>query len=175
MSAAPTDAGGRHHAFAPPGELPQLGSRGEGWVALQFALMGAVAAAGLRGPRWPAKTRRARRLSAGLALLTGASMMVRGGRDLGHQLTPYPRPVTDGALRQDGIYSLARHPMYGGVMLVMTSVALASSPATLAPLALAATFLDLKRRREESWLVEEHPDYEEYRVRVPHHFIPFLW
>jgi protein-S-isoprenylcysteine O-methyltransferase Ste14 len=40
-------------------------------------------------------------------------MMVRGGRDLGRQLTPYPRPVTDGVLRQDGIYSLVRHPMYG--------------------------------------------------------------
>jgi protein-S-isoprenylcysteine O-methyltransferase Ste14 len=57
----------------------------------------------------------------------------------------------------------------------MTSLALASSPAALPAVALAAPFLDLKRRREESWLVEEHPDYEEYRARVPHHFIPFVW
>ena len=129
----------------------------------------------MRGPDWPAKARGWRRTGAGLALLAGASMMVRGGGELGRQLTPFPKPVAAGGLREDGVYRLVRHPMYGGGLLMMAGWALASSPLALAPLALAAPFLDLKRRREEAWLVQEHPAYEEYRAQVPHRFIPFVW
>ena len=37
--------------------LPEMGPRGEGWVALQVVLLGAIATAGLRGWRWPSSTR----------------------------------------------------------------------------------------------------------------------
>ena len=42
-------------------------------------------------------------------------------------------------------------------------------------LGLAAAFLEAKRRREEAWLLEQHPGYAEYRGRVHRRFVPFLW
>lgn len=156
-------------------ELPSLGRRGEGWAAAQVALIGAAVVAGVRGPGWPAATWRLRRLGAGLAFLAGAPLLVRGGRELGSQLTPFPKPVAVGGLKEDGVYRLVRHPMYGGGLLGMAGWALVSSPAALAPLAVAAPFLELKRRREEAWLLEQHPEYAQYAARVPHRFVPFVW
>jgi len=91
------------------------------------------------------------------------------------QLTPFPRPVTGGALRQDGIYGLVRHPMYGGALLLILGWALLSSPFVLLPLGLAAVFLEAKSRREEAWLVDEHPDYPQYRLKVSRRFVPWVW
>jgi protein-S-isoprenylcysteine O-methyltransferase Ste14 len=65
--------------------------------------------------------------------------------------------------------------MYGGALLIVLGWALLSSPVVLLPLGLAAVFLDAKRRREEAWLVEENPDYLDYRRDVPRQFIPWVW
>jgi protein-S-isoprenylcysteine O-methyltransferase Ste14 len=154
---------------------PEMGPRGEGWVALQAALLVAIATAGLRGRRWPAATRGPRLLVAGPAALAGAYLFAAGIRGLGKQLTPFPKPVQQATLRRDGAYGLVRHPIYGGVLLLAAAWALVSSPAALAPCSVAALFLDAKRRREESWLSEEHPDYEAYRREVRHSLVPFVW
>ena len=78
-------------------------------------------------------------------------------------------------LRKDGVYGLVRHPMYGGALLLILGWALLSSPFVLLPLGLAAVFLDAKRRREEAWLIEQHPGYADYRLEVPRRFIPWVW
>ena len=100
---------------------------------------------------------------------------VGGGAGLGKQLTPFPRPIDDGNLRQDGVYGLVRHPMYGGALLLMLGWALLSSPLALVPLVAAAAFLDAKRRREEAWLNGEFAGYADYRRTVRRQFIPFVW
>jgi protein-S-isoprenylcysteine O-methyltransferase Ste14 len=107
--------------------------------------------------------------------LAGAGLLLAGITGLGRQLTPFPRPVADAELRRDGVFGLVRHPMYGGALLLILGWALLSSPLVLLPLGLAAVFLDAKRRREEAWLVEEHPDYTDYRLAVPRQFIPWVW
>lgn len=155
--------------------LPSLGRRGGGWVALQLAFLGAAAAAGVLGPGWPATTSRWLAVAGVIAVLAGAGLVVLGGVALGRQLTPFPKPVADGALRRGGVYRLVRHPMYGGALLILLGWALLSSPLALLPLAFAAVFLDAKRRREEAWLVEQHPDYLHYRLQVPRRFIPWVW
>jgi len=155
--------------------LPEMGPRGEGWVALQVVLLVAMAAAGLRGWRWPSSTRTLRLLAAGPAALAGAYLFAAGAGGLGKQLTPFPKPVQQASLRRDGAYGLVRHPIYGGVLLLALAWSLLSSPAAMAPWAVAALFLDAKRRREESWLSEEHPDYEAYRREVRHSLVPFVW
>ncbi len=155
--------------------LPELGPRGEGWVALQVVLLAAMAAAGIRGRRWPASTRALRLLAAGPAALAGAYLFAGGAGGLGRQLTPFPKPVEQASLRRDGAYGLVRHPIYGGVLLLALSWSLVSSPAALAPWAAAAMFLDAKRRREEAWLGEELPEYDEYRQEVRHSLVPFVW
>lgn len=154
---------------------PELGPRGEGWAALQLALMAAIAMAGMRGRRWPSWTRGPRLLTAAPAALAGAYLLAAGIGALGRQLTPFPKPVESASLRRHGAYGLVRHPMYGGGLLLALAWSLVSSPAALAPWAVSALFLDAKRRREEAWLSEEQPDYEAYRQEVPHSLVPFVW
>ena len=72
--------------------------------------------------------------------------------------------------RQDGIYGRVRHPIYGGVLLLLLAWALASSPWALIAVAAATAFFDAKRRREERWLEEQHTDYSAYRERGPRRF-----
>ena len=156
-------------------QLPQLGRRGEGWVAPQPVLVAALVVAGAKGRKWPSSTRSLRLLAAGPAALVCAYLFATGIGGLGKQLTPFPKPVEQASLRRDGAYGLVRHPMYGGVLLMALGWSLVSSPLALLPWTVAAGFLDAKRRYEEAWLLEEHPEYEEYRASVRHSFVPFAW
>ncbi len=155
--------------------MPELGRRGGGWVALQAALFVAAGLAGLLGGGWPVVARPWLWLAGGLVAVGGVGLALVGGAGLGSQLTPFPRPVASGAIRQDGVYGLVRHPIYGGVLLVLLGWALASSPLALAPFAVGVGFFEAKRRREEAWLLEQHPGYADYRARVPRRFLPYLW
>jgi protein-S-isoprenylcysteine O-methyltransferase Ste14 len=109
-------------------------------------------------------------------LVAAALPLIAGGfRRLGQQLTPFPRPVESGALKQDGVYALVRHPIYGGGILVGTAASLATSPPALVPTLLLIVLVELKHRLEEDWLSDRHPGYVDYRRRVRRRFIPFLW
>ena len=155
--------------------LPRLGRRGEGWVAPQPVLIAALVVAGARGRKWPSALRGARLAAAGLSGAAGLYLFGDGVTRLGRQITPFPKPVEEGSVKSGGAYKLVRHPMYGGVLLIALAWSLASSPLALAPWAVAAAFLDAKRRHEEAWLLEEHSGYEEYRASVRHSFVPFVW
>ena len=161
--------------MTPGSHLPALGRRGGGWVSLQLAFLAVAVAAGVFGAAWPAPARYWLAASGGLFALAGAALLVGGGLGLGRQLTPFPRPVADGTLRQDGVYGVVRHPIYGGVLLLILGWALISAPLVILPLGLAAIFLDAKSRREEAWLVEQYPGYTAYRRGVRRRFIPWLW
>ncbi|HEY3409911.1 MAG TPA: isoprenylcysteine carboxylmethyltransferase family protein [Propionicimonas sp.] len=155
--------------------LPALGHRGGGWVALQVVLFVVAAVVGWLGMRWPSTARPWLWVAGIVALVAGVGLLLAGGAGLGKQLTPFPRPVDTGVLRQDGIYGLVRHPIYGGVLVLLLGWALVSSPLTLIPSLLAAGFFDAKRRREEVWLMAKYPDYTAYAERVPRRFVPFVW
>lgn len=174
MSAAPRKVPGGGPEV-PPIRLPSLGRRGGGWVSLQVAFFGLAVVTGVFGTSWPATVRPWLAALGGVAVLAGAGLLLGGGAGLGRQLTPFPRPVADGVLRQDGVFSLVRHPMYGGVILLIIGWVLLSSPWVLLPLGLAMVFLDAKSRREEAWLVELHPGYPKYRLRVRRRFLPWIW
>jgi protein-S-isoprenylcysteine O-methyltransferase Ste14 len=156
-------------------ELPSLGARGEGWVALQALLLLGVVVAGRLGPRWPEGSAPWRLGIAALTAVAAIPLMAGGFRGLGAQLTPFPKPVEGGELRQHGVYGLVRHPIYGGVLLLCVAGALVASPLAFLPTVLLALLFEGKRRREEAWLVERYPGYEDYRRRVRRSFIPFVW
>jgi protein-S-isoprenylcysteine O-methyltransferase Ste14 len=154
--------------------IPDLGPRGEGWVALQGVLFVAVIATGTAGPFWTGPARAIGAL-AGLALIAGGIALIAGGiAALRRQLTAFPRPVDDGQLIEDGAFGLVRHPMYGGCVLFAIGWGLvtASVPTLLCGI-LLALFFDLKSRREEAWLSEVFPRYAEYRRRTPR-LIPWI-
>ena len=155
-------------------KIPALGPRGEGWVVAQFALGVVIAVVGIAGPAWgdPARTTF---LVAGVAIaVAGLVLFVAGIVGLGSALTPFPRPSEGAALRVGGVYRRARHPIYGGVLLIALGWSFATSPLALVPSALLVLVLELKSRHEESMLAERYPEYEAYRRRIRWRFVPWV-
>lgn len=155
--------------------LPDLGPRGEGWVALQVVLFVLLAAASTLGPAWGEPWLTLGRLVG--AVHVGAGLLVAGLGLLGlrENLTAVPRPVENGRLVAHGVYGVVRHPIYAGVILAAVGFGLVTaSPAALGVAVLLGVFFDLKARREEAWLLEAYPEYAAYRRRV-RKLLPFLY
>jgi protein-S-isoprenylcysteine O-methyltransferase Ste14 len=156
-------------------ELPALGPRGEGWVAIQAVLLVLLGVATVLGAPWPDALRVPMPIVAIAIGSVGVVLFVGGMLRLGAQLTPFPKPVESGALRDDGVYRLARHPIYGGVVLLASAWTLVSSYLGVVPTILLALLFEVKSRREELWLIEHHPGYGDYRRSVRHRFVPYVW
>ena len=153
------------------------GTCGEWYVAAQVLLIALV----FFGPRtadslpaWPAALAQAS-IVAGVALVVaGVSLLVAGLLRLGPNLTPLPYPKDEATLVRTGPYSLVRHPMYGGGIVLALGWALAVRGwLTLVYAAVLVCFLEFKVAREERWLAAKFPDYRDYQQRVKK-LIPFL-
>jgi protein-S-isoprenylcysteine O-methyltransferase Ste14 len=155
--------------------LPDLGPRGEGWFAIQMLLFAAIALAGSVGPAWGGAARAAG-LAVGASLVAcGGLLSVRGVLDLRENLTPFPKPLPRARLVESGAYRLARHPIYGGLILGAAGWALATaSPVGLAMTIVLVVFFDLKSRREEDWLARQFEGYTAYRRRTKR-LLPWLY
>lgn len=156
--------------------LPDLGPRGEGWVALQFVLLGLVALSGLLGGGAWGGALAALTALIGLALMLGGAVLLgRGLLDLGSNLTPLPRPRAGASLVETGAYRFVRHPIYGGLLVISVGWALVSaSPLTLVLTLGLAAFFDLKSRREEAWLREQYSGYPDYVTRT-RRLVPWIY
>jgi protein-S-isoprenylcysteine O-methyltransferase Ste14 len=155
--------------------LPALGPRGEGWVLIQCVLLVLVAtAAWALGPDWSGPARFGG-IIAGILLFAGGVLLgIRALADLGTALTPLPRPGDQAELVETGAYALARHPIYGGLILAAFGWAMVqASIIAVALAALLAVFFRLKSAREEAWLETRFPGYPAYRARTPR-FIPWI-
>ena len=155
--------------------LPELGPRGEGWVVLQTLLIAAIVGSGFVGVYWPSAVASYLVVLGILVAAVGVVLLLLGAVALGRSFTPFPRPHRTAELRQRGVYRLARHPVYGGVLVLALGWSLADAPLALVPTALLAVLFDLKSRREEAWLVERYPEYVGYRSRTPRRFVPFVY
>jgi protein-S-isoprenylcysteine O-methyltransferase Ste14 len=90
--------------------------RGGLWVLTQGVLLPAVflMAVRFRGDRYHSVM-----VFTGAILLSlGAGVVLAGAVALGRNLTAFPKPSEKARLVQHGIFSLIRHPLYTGVMLV---------------------------------------------------------
>jgi len=155
--------------------LPSLGPRGEGWVVLQGILLVAISACVLLPAAWSGPARAATSVAGAVLVVLGILLAVAGMRDLRENLTPLPRPRDDGALVETGAYRLARHPIYGGLILASLGWGLLiAGPVAIALAVGLLAFFDLKSRREESWLVDRFPGYPAYRRRTKR-LIPFVY
>jgi protein-S-isoprenylcysteine O-methyltransferase Ste14 len=152
--------------------VPALGPRGEGWVALQIGAILLVVLAGQVGVRvaigddsfQSSLTLIGNLLVVlGMLVLIFAAVVLRGGG----AFTVFPRPVADGQLVDSGPYRLVRHPVYTGLIVASLGATLVR-PSLLSLLAAALLFvvLDLKRRREEVWLLQRYEGYAAYRART---------
>lgn len=160
--------------------IPSLGPRGEGWVALQgvcFALIVAAVAAGQGEVEVDATALGTRQL---IGYVTGTAAAVLIGSGIAElrrkrALSALPYPVPDAELAERGAYRFVRHPIYSGLILGAFGLAVITPwVGTFAATALLAIVLDLKRRREETWLAEGYPEYAAYRSRTKA-LVPFIY
>lgn len=149
---------------------------GASWVAGQFALLAAIVLTGLWFDDWPIGSSLALTLAGIAVALLGLVLFATGIAAHGGAVTPLPRPRAPVQVVESGIYRFARHPIYGGVILLAVGFALwrASLIALVVTGALALLF-HRKARLEEEWLTRLAPEYAEYRRRVRRAFIPLAW
>lgn len=151
-----------------------MSRRGEGWVALQFVLLVAIALAPL-ARLWPLPFAPWLRVLGVLMMAGGGVFGMAGVLGLGRNLTALPKPVEGGTLVTSGIYSMVRHPIYSGLILAALGWAIWSANGLGIGLALVLLlFFDVKSRREERWLIEAYPEYAAYQKRVKK-LIPWVY
>lgn len=173
MSARPL---ARYNVCVSGRAIPELGTRGGGWVTAQVILLAGLAASALVGLEWPDGLQAAAYAAGGALIALGLLLVVAGGIQLGSSLTPFPAPRPGSELETAGLYRRARHPMYGGGMLVAIGWSIMFATVVGAALTGALVVLfELKARREEAWLVEHYPGYAEYRHGTRRRFLPFVY
>jgi len=107
--------------------------------------------------------------------IVGIFLFFTGLFALGNNLTPLPHPRSNGELVQTDVYGLVRHPVYSGVIFVAIAWALYQWSLWHAIGAVVFLFFfDAKARQEETWLIQKHPEYVEYRQRVKK-LIPWVY
>ena len=157
--------------------LPALGPRGEGWVAIQVVIFAWIGAAGLLLPGSPGSAQPAADL-AGIALIIGGGILAASASLLLQHhdaLTAVPHPREGARLVAIGTYRIVRHPIYGGLILGGIGWSLARGSAlALAGSVVLFVFFDLKRRREEAWLAQRFPGYAAYAART-RRLIPWVY
>ena len=156
-------------------EVPQLGTRGGGWVVLQFALIGAILVLGVAGPSWPDSARWWLKGAGALIAIGGGIVIASSARALGTGLTPFPRPTEDAELVDGGPYGVVRHPIYAGGILFLAGISLALSPWALAGTGALTVVWALKAGIEERFLDAKYPGYRDYRRRVRYRLCPFVY
>ncbi len=140
------------------------------WI--QALIMAASPAVGGLAPRWPPSARLPLIVAGSAVVALGCALLIIAILALGGYFAFTLRPAPSSILVTTGVYARARHPIYGGWILVGLGFALALSPWALPLAALLALELSGKSRVEERALVAHHPDYIAYRQRVPHRFLP---
>ena len=142
------------------------------WVGAQmilFVVIGAlVATTSGEAPRIAIGT-------GGVIALAGLIFAMAGVNRLGRSLSPFPTPTDDAELVTQGSYRFARHPIYGGVILLCFGISLAAGSigATAVSLVFFPFFL-AKSSHEELMLIERFPGYAAYAESVPHRLLPWL-
>ena len=106
----------------------------------------------------------------GVAVLVPATAFTLWARVvLGTMWSSTPTAKQGHELRTDGPYTITRHPIYTGMLGMVTGTALAARLGRWIPvLVAAAVIVELKIRAEEQLLMETFPDrYPQFRSRVP--------
>ena len=98
----------------------------------------------------------------------GLVLLFAGFRGLGKSLNANPVPNQDGVLVTTGIYSVVRHPIYLGLLIITFGLVVSSGVlAQFVPWATLVILLTYKMRWEEVLLLAKYKGYAEYLTKVP--------
>jgi protein-S-isoprenylcysteine O-methyltransferase Ste14 len=147
-------------------------ARGELWVAAQVLVLAGHLVLALRFAR---PSLLALSVAGAVVLTLGAGFLGVSMIQLGGNLTPNPRPLEGAHLVTTGVYSVVRHPIYLGLIVLCLGLTLVtqSVPSAVSEV-LVLGFFHLKADREERWLRATYPEYATYADRV-RKLIPWLF
>ena len=138
----------------------------------QFALMAGIGAAWFVPPGWPDDAQLPLAIVGGVLAGLGLGLALWAHRSLGAAFTTYTHPPQGAGRVETGPYRLARHPMYGGGILVFAGISLAFGVVSLLVTVVLALLWRAKSAAEERVLVARFPDYATYRERTRRRFWP---
>lgn len=147
-------------------------ARGGWWVVAQ----GVVLFASLVALVWDGGAPKAWMEWIGAAIAAGGVVQgLVGLRQLGTNLTPYPQPLSTARLVARGAYRLVRHPIYGGIVLMMVGAGIARGSVQAIAVGIAGgVFFWFKARFEERLLRCRYPGYDAYALQVKRRLIPWV-
>lgn len=137
--------------------------KGKRLVFLQFALIIVLAI-------FPDSVNVSSALNIGGTVLIaiGLVLLFAGFRGLGKSLTANPVPNADGVLVTTGIYSIVRHPIYLGLLIITLGLVVSSGVwAQIIVWVALVVLLVYKMRWEEVLLSAKYKGYAEYMAKVP--------
>lgn len=154
------------------------GARGEWYVVAQVILFGLIligprSASGL--PSWTEPYATVATVLGAALVAIGATLSIWGVFALGANLSVLPHPKEGSTFVESGPYRFVRNPIYSGLILGSSGLALILHSWLGLAYALALLILfDLKTNREERWLRERYSGYADYQRRVKK-LLPWVW
>ena len=102
-----------------------------------------------------------------LIIIFASCVLIKGIKDLGSNLSPFPRPIANGNLITSGIYSFMRHPMYYSLILISFGIFIIKLSLYYLCLTLSLLLLiKIKIILEERYLNNKFKKYSFYKDKV---------
>ena len=102
-----------------------------------------------------------------LIIIMAFIIMLVSIKDLGRNLSPFPRPITDSNLVTSGIYRSMRHPMYYSLIFISIGVSIIKLSIYYLFLTISlALIIKFKIALEEKYLMNKFKNYTLYKNEV---------